>query len=80
MRPKGQSIPGSFFEAASNTLGGFLIAWMAWVHVVGPFLNYDVHYLDGFLVTFFFAILSLVRGFVIRRIFNSWTWRGHETE
>ena len=65
-----QSIPVSFLEAASNTVGGFVLAWLSWVYIVGPLFGYEVHLGSGFVLTSFFAGLSLIRGFVVRRIFN----------
>jgi len=65
-----QSIPVSFLEAAVNTVGGFVLAWLTFVYIIGPLFGYGVHLGEGFLVTLIFAAISLIRGFVVRRVFN----------
>ncbi len=68
-----QSKLGSFIEACVNTAIGFIVTIIAL-----PFVNYfcDIHMTGSQMgwSTFIFTIISVARGFVIRRFFNNLDW------
>ena len=61
---------GSLIETCMNTLIGFLISYFAWPVAAWIF---EIQYNHGqhFGVVLFFTIISVVRGYVIRRWFNA---------
>ncbi len=64
----GQSRTASLLETATHITIGFVIAlWLTGVLFPG------ISYADNARVTTIFTAVSLVRGFVIRRIFNFFT-------
>ena len=65
-----QSRKMSAVESGTQTAMGFIVAWAAWVWIVGPWFGYDVAARSGFEITLFFTFLSLVRQYVFRRLFN----------
>jgi hypothetical protein len=67
-QPKGQSRTASLLETATHITIGFVIAlWLT--KELFPQLSYT----DNARITAIFTAVSLVRGFVIRRIFNYFT-------
>lgn len=64
-----QSRFASSVEAATNTVVGFGISWAATL-VVLPAFGSQVTPSSGFGITCVFAVLSYVRGYVLRRVFN----------
>lgn len=64
-----QSKKHSAIETATGTAVGFLISW-----AVTPFIMYAFGYHVGptksFGITVVFTVISLVRGYYIRRVFN----------
>jgi hypothetical protein len=65
-----QSKLESFFESMANTVVGFVISWFAWpviAAIVGISFNHTQHWL----VVVLFTIISVVRGYVVRRWFNA---------
>lgn len=66
-----QRVLHSHLEAAANTVAGFLISWAATL-VVLPLFGAPVSASQGFGITCCFAVLSYVRGYVLRRLFNQW--------
>lgn len=70
---------GSFLEAKSNVISGFFISWLMWQFVVAPIWGYETGVMDATAITMVFTVSSLVRAFILRRIFNWWhTKRLHE--
>lgn len=61
----------SFREAAWSTSFAFVLSWMSWVFIVGPFLNHGgwdpADGTVGFFVTCFYTALSLARTYCVRR-------------
>jgi|TARA_R110000796_G_C14514808_1_gene430252 hypothetical protein len=69
-----QSRKRSALEAVSNVAIGFLVAVAANV-VVLPFFGYAVTVSDSFLIGAVFTAVSLVRSYLLRRIFNNFEKR-----
>lgn len=60
---------GSFVEAWTNVLVGFGVA-MAANAVVLPLFGYPVSVADNFWITCVFTGVSLIRSYLLRRLFN----------
>lgn len=64
-----QSKKSSFYESIVNVAAGLLISFTIQV-VMYPLMGIDVKISQNILITFVFLLASLIRGYVIRRIFN----------
>lgn len=64
-----QSKLGSFTEAGLNILVGVVVAVIAnWTLI--NLLGYPISLLDATILGGFFTIISLIRGYYVRRFFN----------
>lgn len=59
----------SAVEAGTNVLIGYLVSVAANI-IVLPMFGYDVTIFDSFAIGFAFTAISLVRSYVLRRVFN----------
>ena len=59
----------SFIEAVTNVLIGYLVAVISNL-IVLPLFGYQVSLFDGFAIGVVFTVISLIRSYVIRRVFN----------
>jgi len=64
-----QSKKLSIIEAITNTVVGLLTAFGIQL-VIYPILNIEVSINQNIIITFVFFIASILRGYVVRRIFN----------
>lgn len=65
----GQKKLMSFAETAFSTGIGFVVALMAQLWIMEQFgINYDP--MRDVVITCFFTVISLVRGYLVRRFFN----------
>lgn len=64
-----QSKRNSAFEAFTNVVAGYLVSVAANVLVL-PRFGYNVTVFDSFAIGFAFTAISLVRSYVLRRVFN----------
>jgi hypothetical protein len=64
-----QSRTASAVEAVANVAIGFGIAWLATL-VVLPAVGVPVNAAQGFWITCAFTVISLVRSYLLRRLFN----------
>ena len=62
----------SFFEALTNTAIGFVISLITWVFVARA-MNIPVTWSQNLLITGIFTVVSIARGYVLRRIFDGRT-------
>lgn len=62
----------SALEAIANVAVGYLVSVAANI-VVLPLFGYDVTVSDSFAIGLAFTAISLVRSYVLRRIFNRFT-------
>lgn len=60
----------SAVEAVANVFVGYLVSVAANL-VVLPAFGYDVGVADSFYIGLVFTAISLVRGYTLRRVFNS---------
>ncbi len=65
-----QSKKDSLIESLTSTTIGWLISFIANMLVL-PLFGYNINLTDGLLISIMFTIISVVRGYVIRRVFNS---------
>ena len=66
-----QSRKRSFIEAVTNVLVGYLVAVISNL-IVLPLFGYEVSLFDGFAIGVVFTVISLIRSYVIRRLFNKY--------
>ena len=64
-----QSKKRSMIEAITNVVIGFLAAYFANITVL-PAFNYHVTLSEGAYIALIFTIISLIRAYVVRRLFN----------
>ena len=63
----------SLMESVCNVAVGFFISWAVWVFIVAPMFGFSNSVGTSFLVTCVFTVTSLIRQYVIRRLFNGKT-------
>ena len=56
-------------ESVINTIFGFMISFMIQI-VIYPALDIEVQFHENVIITCIFTIASIIRGYVLRRIFN----------
>lgn len=59
----------SWIEAISNTAIGFIISFIIQI-IIYPILNIDVKFSQNIIITSVFTIASILRGYIVRRLFN----------
>jgi len=64
-----QSKRNSAFEAITNVTIGYLVSVLANV-IILPLFGYDVTVADSFAIGLAFTAVSLVRSYVLRRLYN----------
>ena len=60
----------SFVEAKVNLLVGFGLSWAVNVWVVPPLFGVQMNAKQGLGVVLLFSVLSIVRQYTLRRLFN----------
>jgi len=69
-----QSRKWSFIEVMLSTAIGFSIAFVTNYYVL-PYYGHHVTYMENFQITVIFTFISIVRSYIIRRIFNWYAQR-----
>jgi len=64
-----QSKRKSIFEAITNTVVGLLVSFMIQL-IIYPVLDVDVSIGENLTISIVFLVASIVRSYLIRRIFN----------
>ena len=64
-----QSKTKSIIEAVSNTVIGLLTAFIIQI-IIYPLLNIEVSINQNIIITFVFFIVSIIRSYLVRRLFN----------
>ena len=70
----GQSRRASLVEAATNIAVGFGVA-LATQYAAFPLFDIHIGARDHISITIIFTVVSLVRGYFLRRLFNWWHLR-----
>ena len=65
-----QSKKGSALEVTLNIGSGFITAMLTWQFIAAPLFGYTVTLWDNFWLTMIFTVVSVVRSYIWRRIFN----------
>ena len=68
VRPK-QSKKLSLLEAMVSTFIGFVLSYLMGL-IIFPLIGFDIGYVQNFNVVLAYTLLSLIRGYFIRRLFN----------
>lgn len=69
-----QSKRHSALEASLNTFSGFVISYLAGFFIF-PLLGWNLDYKQNFYAVSFYTVISIVRSYVWRRVFN---WYHHK--
>ena len=64
-----QSRKHSAIESITNTLAGFIVSLLIQLAIY-PAMGIPVKFHQNVIITFIFTISSILRGYIIRRIFN----------
>jgi hypothetical protein len=62
----------SFMEAVTNTSVGFVISLITWYFVAAA-MNIPVTWSQNLIITGIFTVVSVARGYILRRIFDGRT-------
>jgi len=65
-----QTKQNSLLEVCLNVASGYIIAMIVWRLVVAPGLGLNVDYVQNIQVTTIFTGISVIRGYIWRRVFN----------
>ena len=65
-----QSKMDSLIETLTNVGIGWFMSFIANMLVL-PLFGYNINLTDGVLISIIFTIISIIRGYVVRRWFNS---------
>lgn len=60
----------SLLEQVANIGSGYIIALLLWHYVVTPYLGIPYSLTDNLVITTMFTVVSLLRGYVWRRVGN----------
>jgi len=62
----------SLIESVINTAAGFILSLLLQLFIY-PIMNIPVTFSQNIIITIAFTILSIIRGYIIRRVFNKQT-------
>lgn len=65
-----QSKIASFVESLLNVGSGFVISLLVWIWIIIPLFGIDTTFTQNLEITAIFTAISVVRGYLWRRIFN----------
>lgn len=65
-----QSKKESIFESITGVAIGFFIALTSQL-IMFPMFNIHIKLQDNFIMSFYFTIISITRGYIVRRWFNA---------
>ena len=65
----------SLIETVSSVIIGFIVALIAQMGIF-PILGIEVTFSENLLLGLFFTVVSIIRGYYVRRFFN---WLGNNT-
>lgn len=65
-----QSKLESLVEASLNTASGFVVSLFVWQFIAAPLFGYHITWKDNFLLTALFTVVSVMRSYIWRRLFN----------
>ena len=65
-----QTKKGSALEVVLNIGSGFFVAMLTWQLIAAPLYGYEVTIVDNIGLTTIFTIVSVIRSYFWRRLFN----------
>ena len=65
-----QTRKGSVLEVFLNIGSGFIVAMITWQLIAAPLFGYTVTLYDNFWLTSIFTVVSVIRSYIWRRVFN----------
>lgn len=68
-----QSRLSSLIEQILNVGSGFLISLIVWMYVIVPIWDFEVTLTENLAITIIFTVVSVIRGYAWRRIFNRYS-------
>lgn len=72
-----QSKRGSLIEQVCNVGSGFFVAFLVWQCIAAPLYGIDLSLRNNLGITLIFTVVSILRGYVWRRVFNYFIVRKH---
>lgn len=72
---RGQTHLHSLIEQVLSVGSGFVVALFVWLFLIVPVYGIEVTMLDNLAITAIFTVVSVIRGYIWRRVFNWWTVR-----
>jgi hypothetical protein len=60
----------SLLEQVCNVGSGFFTALLVWIYIVKPLFHIEVSMTQNLEITTIFTVVSIIRGYIWRRIFN----------
>lgn len=67
-----QSKKMSFVESLTNIFIGYCVAVLSQL-IIFPVFKIDISFNENLLIGLFFTVISLVRSYLLRRLFNTFT-------
>lgn len=61
----------SFTEQVLNVGSGYILSLLLWLYIIVPVLDVQTSMADNIIITSSFTVLSVIRGYIWRRVFNS---------
>lgn len=71
-----QSRHHSLLESLTNTAVGFVLSYLTLWAIYHLFWHKEYDFGEGFWITMIFTLLSILRGYFLRRLFNRWHHKG----
>lgn len=75
-----QSARHSLIETLIGTAIGFVVSVLVWELVVNPVWHLETSFVSNLSITALFTIVSVIRGYVVRRIFNVLAHKNNKKE
>jgi len=72
-----QSKKHSFIESIINVLIGYIIAVLSQI-IIFPLFGININLSDNFLIGLWFTLISIIRSYMIRRLFNTFLLKKYE--
>jgi predicted membrane protein len=66
-------------ETLIGTAVGFILSLLVWQFVVRPFWGLQTTFVSNLNITLLFTVVSIARGYVVRRFFNMLTHKNNKS-
>lgn len=70
----------SLIESVGNTAVGFVLSVLTWEFIVKPVWNIHTSFAENLQITAVFTVISIARGYVLRRVGNYFTVQQKQKE